>query len=103
VPEKRTMEQARKALRSGKRPTTAAGAFVREEMEHAKRGKHPVKSRKQAIAIGLSKARRAGLPLPPRKGRRTRPSAAAARRAGGGRKTGGGPGRGGASRRRTRR
>ncbi len=86
MPEKRTVERAKEDLRKGKRPTTAAGEFVREEMEHVKRGKHGVSSRKQAVAIGLSKARRAGVPLaPPKKGqagRRTRRSAEAARRAG---------------------
>ncbi len=79
MPEKRTIERAREDLREGKRPTTAAGEFVREEMEHVRRGKHGARSPKQAIAIGLSKARRAGIPLPPpRKGQvkeRTRRSA----------------------------
>jgi hypothetical protein len=76
------MDHARKDLKQGKRPTTAAGEFVREEMEHIRRGKHGARSPKQAIAIGLSKARRAGVPLePPKKGRtseRTRRSAQAA-------------------------
>jgi hypothetical protein len=67
MPEKRTIERARKDRREGKAPTTQAGEFVREEMEHAKRGKHPVKSRKQAIAIGLSKARRSGVKIPRKK------------------------------------
>ncbi len=65
MPEKRTMERAREDLRKGKSPSTAAGAFVREEMEHIRRGKHGAASTKQAIAIGLSKARRAGVPLKP--------------------------------------
>lgn len=86
MPEKRTVERAKEDLREGKRPSTAAGEFVREEMEHVKRGKHGVRSRKQAIAIGLSKARRSGVPLkPPRRGQtgeRTRRSAEAAYRAG---------------------
>jgi hypothetical protein len=86
MPEKTTIERARRDRRAGKAPTTQAGEFVREEMEHAKRGKHPVKSRKQAIAIGLSKARRAGVDLPaPAKGRtseKTRRSAKSARRRG---------------------
>ncbi len=60
-----TLRRARKALREGKSPSTAAGEFVREEMEHMYEGKHEVESREQAIAIGLSKARRAGIPLPP--------------------------------------
>ncbi len=71
MPEKRTVEKARQDLRQGKRPSTAAGEFVREEMEHVKRGEHGTRSRKQIIAIGLSQARRAGIPVPPRKRRRT--------------------------------
>jgi hypothetical protein len=67
---KTTRERARKDLEEGKRPSTAAGEFVHEEMEHVRRGKHGARSAKQAIAIGLSKARRAGVPLaPPREGR----------------------------------
>lgn len=69
MPEKKTMQRARRAKRQGKAPTTQAGEFVREEFEHAKRGKHKVSSRKQAIAIGLSKARRSGVDLAPPKGR----------------------------------
>jgi hypothetical protein len=80
MPEKATLARARKDLREGKSPTTAAGEFVREEIEHVRHGKHGARSTKQAIAIGLSKARRAGVPLePPAKGRassRTRKSAA---------------------------
>jgi hypothetical protein len=69
MPEKRTVERAKGQLRQGKRPTTAAGEFVREEMEHVRKGKHGARSPKQAIAIGLSKARRAGVPLgPPKRG-----------------------------------
>src|SRR5262245_61536038 len=69
MPEKKTIERARKAKRQGKAPTTQAGEFVREEMEHIREGKHGARSSKQAIAIGLSKARRAGVKLsPPRKG-----------------------------------
>ena len=66
MPEKRTIERARRAKREGKAPTTQAGEFVREEIEHVREGKHGVRSTKQAIAIGLSKARRAGVKLPPR-------------------------------------
>lgn len=70
MPEKKTTERARKAAREGKAPTTQAGEFVREEIEHVREGKHGARSPKQAIAIGLSKARRAGVPLaPPKKGR----------------------------------
>jgi hypothetical protein len=64
MPEKKTLERARRAKREGKAPTTQAGAFVGEEMRHAKSGKHRVKSREQAVAIGLSKARRAGVKVP---------------------------------------
>lgn len=67
MPEKRTIERARKAKREGKAPTTQAGEFVREEMEHIRRGRHGARSPQQAIAIGLSKARRAGVDLPPPK------------------------------------
>lgn len=67
MPEKKTVEQARKAKREGKSPTTQAGAFVHEEIEHVREGKHGARSAKQAIAIGLSKARRAGVKLPPPK------------------------------------
>jgi FMN reductase len=71
MPEKRTIERARKDAREGKAASTQAGEFVREEMEHVQQGKHGVSSRKQAIAIGLSKARRAGVKLgpPPKKGK----------------------------------
>jgi len=67
VPEKKTRERARKARREGKAPTTQAGEYVREEMHHMRQGKHPVKNRKQAIAIGLSKARQQGVRVPPPK------------------------------------
>jgi hypothetical protein len=67
MPEKKTLQRARRAKREGKAATTQAGAFVGEEMRHAKSGKHPVKSRKQAVAIGLSKARRAGVKVPAKK------------------------------------
>jgi hypothetical protein len=65
MPEKATMKRATEDLREGKSPTTAAGEFVREEIEHVREGKHGARSAKQAIAIGLSKARRAGVPLKP--------------------------------------
>jgi hypothetical protein len=67
MPEKKTIERARKAARQGKAPTTQAGEFVREEIEHVRAGKLGARSTKQAIAIGLSKARRAGVKLPPPK------------------------------------
>jgi hypothetical protein len=66
MPERSTKKRAQRARRQGKAATTQAGEYVREEMHHAKRGKHRVKSRKQAIAIGLSKARRAGVKVPPK-------------------------------------
>jgi len=65
MPEKKTIERARADARAGKAPTTQAGEFVREEMEHIREGKHGARNTKQAIAIGLSKARRAGVKLPP--------------------------------------
>ena len=80
MPERKTIERAREAKRKGKSPSTQAGEFVREEIEHIREGKHGARSTKQAIAIGLSKARRSGVNLkPPRQGQtsgRTRKSAA---------------------------
>lgn len=69
MPEKKTIERAREDAREGKSPSTQAGEFVREEMHHIREGKHGARSTKQAIAIGLSKARRAGVKLKtPKKG-----------------------------------
>jgi hypothetical protein len=68
MPEQKTLERARRDKRQGKAPSTQAGEFVREEIEHVRQGNHGVRSTKQAIAIGLSKARRAGVKLPARKG-----------------------------------
>ena len=86
MPEKQTLARARRDRRQGKAASTQAGEFVREEMHHIREGKHGARSTKQAIAIGLSKARRAGVKLrPPRKGQasaRTRQSAASAYRQG---------------------
>ena len=65
MPEKRTIERAEKDKREGKAPSTQAGEFVREEFDHIREGKHGARSPQQAIAIGLSKARRAGVHLPP--------------------------------------
>jgi hypothetical protein len=80
MPEKKTLERAGQDKRDGKAPSTQAGEFVREEMDHVREGKHGARSAKQAIAIGLSKARRAGVKLPPpKKGKtsdRTRAQAA---------------------------
>ena len=93
MPEKQTLERARRDRREGKAPSTQAGEFVHEEIEHVREGKHGARSTKQAIAIGLSKARRAGVKLPPpKKGRasastrkRARADAATGRRRSGGR------------------
>src|SRR2546423_190013 len=72
MPEQETVERAQEDEREGKSPSTQAGEFVREEIEHIRQGKHGARSTKQAIAIGLSKARRAGVDLPPpAKGRAT--------------------------------
>ena len=64
MPEKRTKKRAAAAKRAGKSASTQAGEYVREEMHHKRDGKHPVKNRKQAIAIGLSKARKSGVKVP---------------------------------------
>jgi hypothetical protein len=90
MPQKRTVEKAREAKRAGKAPTTQAGEFVREEIHNIRRGEHGARSPEQAIAIGLSKARRAGVDLPPpKKGEvkeRTRRSAEYAYEAGQGKR-----------------
>src|SRR5882724_3377847 len=65
MPEHSTIERARRDARAGKSASTQAGEFVREEFHHVREGKHGARSAKQAIAIGLSKARRAGVKLPP--------------------------------------
>src|ERR1700760_3545323 len=67
MPEESTKKRAEEDLREGKSPSTAAGEFVHEEIEHVREGKHGARSPQQAIAIGLSKARRAGIPLAPPK------------------------------------
>ena len=67
MPEQETLRRARKDKAEGKAPSTQAGEFVKEEIEHIREGKHGARSTKQAIAIGLSKARRAGVELPPPK------------------------------------
>ena len=84
MPEKETLQRARADKRAGKASSTQAGEFVREEIHHVREGKHGARSTKQAIAIGLSKARRAGvkLPAPGRNAKSTtRKSAASASRA----------------------
>ena len=85
MPEQETLKRARQDKQAGKAPTTQAGEFVREEIHHVREGKHGARSTKQAIAIGLSKARRAGVELPPPPAgtnARTKQSAKAASRAG---------------------
>ena len=69
MPEQETLERAREDAREGKSPSTQAGEFVREEIHHVREGKHGAKSAKQVIAIGLSKARRAGVKLGVPKGK----------------------------------
>jgi hypothetical protein len=82
MPEKETLERARQDKREGKAPSTQAGEFVREEMHHIREGKHGARSAKQAIAIGLSKARQAGVDLqPPGKGEASEKTRKSAQRA----------------------
>ena len=81
MPWKTTLKRARADKRAGKAPTTQAGEFVREEMEHIRRGKHGARSTKQAIAIGLSKARRSGVKLaPPKPGEASKRTVESAKR-----------------------
>lgn len=90
MPRKQTIRKARADKRAGKSPSTQAGEFVKEEMDKIRRGEHGARSARQAVAIGLSEARRAGVKLPPpKKGRtsaRTRRSAEYAYEAGQGRR-----------------
>ena len=79
MPEQATMKRAKRDLRRGRSASTAAGEFVREEIDHIRAGKHGARSAKQAIAIGLSKARRAGVPLRAPKGGKASIRKAAAR------------------------
>jgi hypothetical protein len=82
MPSKSTVERAKKDLDEGKAPSTAAGEFVHEEIEHVRQGKHGARSPQQAVAIGLSKARRAGVPLqPPAPGKTTETTRKSAERA----------------------
>src|SRR5437870_1444682 len=82
MPEKKTIERARSDKRQGKAPSTQAGEFVREEIERIRGGAHGARSAKQAIAIGLSEARRAGVKLsPPEKGQATEKTRRSAKRA----------------------
>lgn len=82
MPSKSTVRKAKEDLREGKSPTTAASEFVHQEIEHVRHGKHGARSPQQAIAIGLSEARRAGIPLPPpRRGRTSEKTRKSAKRA----------------------
>lgn len=82
MPNKSTIRKAKEDLREGKSPSTAAGEFVHEEIEHVRQGKHGARSPQQAIAIGLNEARRAGVPLPPpKRGRTSRKTRKSAERA----------------------
>ena len=74
MPERATRKRAAARKRRGNAASTQAGEYVREEMRHKRSGKHPVKSRKQAIAIGLSKARKSGVRVPKRGSSRSRAS-----------------------------
>lgn len=65
MPDRKTIQRARRDKREGKAETTQAGEFIREEMHHIREGRHGAESAKQAMAIGLSKARREGVDLPP--------------------------------------
>jgi hypothetical protein len=89
MPEKVTVERARQKAREGKAPSTQAGEFVREEIDHIREGKHGARSAEQAIAIGLSKARRAGVDLPPPKNASEETKVQAKRDSAKGRKTAG--------------
>jgi hypothetical protein len=81
MPEKEVVDRAKEDLKEGKSPSTAAGEFVHEEIEHVKQGKHGARSPEQAIAIGLSKARRAGIPLaPPKSGKTSKATRESAQR-----------------------
>jgi uncharacterized protein DUF6496 len=80
MPEQETIRRAERDKEEGKSPSTQAGEFVREEMEHIRQGVHGARSTKQAIAIGLSKARRGGVDLPPPPGKKAESSRSSKRR-----------------------
>lgn len=80
MPEKGTRRRAAQARREGKSASTQAGEYVREEMHHARSGKHAVKNRKQAIAIGLSKARQSGVNIPDKSKSKRKSSSSSSRR-----------------------
>ncbi|HWZ60592.1 MAG TPA: DUF6496 domain-containing protein [Gemmatimonadaceae bacterium] len=67
MPDRETIQRVERDKREGKSPSTQAGEFVRQEMDHMREGKHGAQSKKQAIAIGLSEARHAGVKVPPPK------------------------------------
>ena len=81
MPEKETLRRARQDKREGKSPSTQAGEFIREEIHHVREGKHGARSPEQAIAIGLSKARRAGVKIkPPKRGQASKATRESAER-----------------------
>jgi len=80
MPERATRARAAAKKRRGNAPSTQAGEYVREEMHHKRSGKHPVKNRKQAIAIGLSKARRSGVDVPDKSKSKSRKRSSSSRR-----------------------
>ena len=86
MPEKQTIEAAKKDLKQGKSASTAAGEFVRQEMHHIREGKHGAKNAKQAISIGLSEARRAGGKVPKKSSKRTSAKSSGGKRKSSGRK-----------------
>src|SRR5262245_42575660 len=79
MPEQATIKRAKRKARQGRSASTQAGEFVREEIHHVREGRHGARSAKQAIAIGLSKARRAGVDLPPQPGKEEKPTRRRAR------------------------
>ena len=80
MPTKATIDKAKRDKRAGKSASTQAGEFVHDEIDRIRKGKHGAKNAKQAIAIGLSEARRAGVDIPDKKGGKTRPKRKAATR-----------------------
>jgi len=80
MPEQETVRRAQRDKEEGKSPSTQAGEFVREEIEHIRQGVHGARSTKQAIAIGLSKARRSGVDLPPPAGKKAESARSSKRR-----------------------
>ncbi|WP_374076043.1 DUF6496 domain-containing protein [Bdellovibrio bacteriovorus] len=72
MPEKAVVERARQKAREGKSPSTQAGEFVKATIDKIRAGVHGARNVKQAIAIGLSEARKAGVKLPPQPGKKAK-------------------------------